>query len=867
MNNRPILAAPFIAHRWLRRLSFLFLTGLLLAGCGDSAPTPEPSPTPRPVPTWTPTPAAQAVSTPAAVESAAISPVSAEITTTDTSTGTNAASAGEAPLVAAEAVAPSADDRLAEAQLLHRYGDTGPSRILFNQLLNDPATAPALRLDALYGMARSYLYDELYAEALRALDELDATLAQAAEPGEIGPEARFLRARALAGLARYGEAIAAYQQYLTVLPWMAEFVAPRIAQAALAAGDSELALATQRQAADAVPDSDPITKVGLLEVLAQNYARQERYAEAVAVYDEILALARNGGYRAEVQYLAGQALSAAGDGAGAIARWQAATGESPEAPSAYLALVELVNRQVDFDLYLRGYIDLMAEAYLPAISAYQAFLDQVGPSDERAGLALHQLGQAQLGAGDLPAALAAFERVISEYPACACTGQAWLDKAYVQILLGDTAGARRTYRTFARELSGDPLAAEALWLSGRQALDDGNTLEAATDMLALADSFPASERAPLALYVLGVGAYENRLYTQSIEVFARLQGAYPDFRWDAVAFWLGRAQAGAGQQAAADATWQALVERAPDIYYGIMAHYLLRDQPLTGGASLVQMAQVAGPAGRLAGDDGGRAFAESWLAEWLDVPAAELGVLPPEIAENQNLAKGRLLLAMDERGDALVALQRLYDAYADEPRYLYPLSLALAEAGEYRLSIIAMARLLQFSPAGLVENAPIFLQRYAYPRYFREGVEREATAYGIDPLLYFSLIRQESLFEEGARSTAAAQGLAQIIPDTARWVAGQLGLPESEATRIYRPSVNLHFGAYYLDWARAYLDDNLLLALIGYNAGPGNADSWQDLYGPDDSMIVERMPFSEPRAYITLITGNLYHYTRLYATP
>jgi soluble lytic murein transglycosylase len=109
--------------------------------------------------------------------------------------------------------------------------------------------------------------------------------------------------------------------------------------------------------------------------------------------------------------------------------------------------------------------------------------------------------------------------------------------------------------------------------------------------------------------------------------------------------------------------------------------------------------------------------------------------------------------------------------------------------------------------------------------------------------------------------------LAQIIPDTARWVAGQLGLPESEATRIYRPSVNLHFGAYYLDWARAYLDDNLLLALIGYNAGPGNADSWQDLYGPDDSMIVERMPFSEPRAYITLITGNLYHYTRLYATP
>ncbi|HXF64001.1 MAG TPA: lytic transglycosylase domain-containing protein, partial [Caldilineaceae bacterium] len=319
-----------------------------------------------------------------------------------------------------------------------------------------------------------------------------------------------------------------------------------------------------------------------------------------------------------------------------------------------------------------------------------------------------------------------------------------------------------------------------------------------------------------------------------------------------------------GDAEAAQASWQALVARAPDTYYGVLAAQALRRLKPENGAMLRHIAAVAGPATRLEGDDGSRAFAEQWLADWLQVDPATLATLPPAIANDPDLITGRVLLELDERGDALAALGRLYERYKDDERALYALSLEFERLSTYRLSLMAMARLLELSPAGLVENAPLFLQQRVYPLRFEELITAEATAHGLDPLLLFSLIRQESLFEEGARSWAAAQGLAQIIPDTGAWVAEQLGFPGYTNALIYRPYINVKFGAYYLDWVRDYLDGDLVSALVGYNAGPGNSKSWRATLGADDTLFVERLEVAEPRIYVQAIVTNLYHYTRLY---
>lgn len=860
-----------ITHmKWL----VLFVILLLAAGCGGEqtpSPTPTAASTARLVPTFTPTPIAVGGASASNAESVAASTpfpdsgvaLQLPTPTPEPAPAQPAAAEADPPTVAANAPATNTDDPLERGRRLIRYGDYDAARTALSQVIADGSVDAARRAAALYDLGRAYLGEGRYGEALATFDQLDALLASAgADPGQFGQKEHFLRAEALLGMGRYNEAIAAYWRFLEAYPWMNEAVQPRIARAYLALNDIESADAAFRRAAEAA--GDRVARVRVLEALAQAHLDGGRPAQAAAVYDEILSVAENAGYRTQIFYRAGQALAAAGDLDGAIERWRAATAEAPENYNAYLALIELVNRNVPFDLYLRGYIDLKAEAYLPAINAYRAYLESVDPTDARAGRALHELGQSYLGVRNFSEALAAFERVIAEYPDCPCFGQAWLDKAAAQAGLGDAAGARRTYRTFARDFPNDPLAPEALWQSGRRALAEGNHIEAAVDFLALADGFPASERAPQALYALGFGAFALGLYEQAVEALARLQRSYPDYRWDAVGYWLGRSQAAAGQVEAARATWQAVVDRAPDIYFGILSHYALKGIAMTDAAMLTRIREVAGPASRVPGDDGSQAFAERWLANWLGLSVEQVRTLPTAIANDPDLAKGRLLLELDQREDALVALERVYQRHRDSAAALYPLSLEFARLGAYRLSILSAMRLLQFSPAGWVENAPAFLQRLSYPRPFAELIEREARAHNLDPLLYYSLIRQESLFEEGARSTAAAQGLAQIIPDTGQWIAQRIGHPEYTNDIIYRPVINLRFGAYYLDWARGYLGGNLISALVGYNAGPGNADAWRKRFGPDDALFVEQLTFSEPRLYIQLILSNLYHYTRLY---
>ncbi|MEI2622963.1 MAG: hypothetical protein V9G23_02925 [Giesbergeria sp.] len=100
-----------------------------------------------------------------------------------------------------------------------------------------------------------------------------------------------------------------------------------------------------------------------------------------------------------IRYQAGTALASAGNDPAAIEQWRAATAEAPATSSAYLALVELVNRNLDFDLVDRGYIDLVEGAYQPAIYAYSTFLESADVSDPTlrvgaagAGRVLHRCG-------------------------------------------------------------------------------------------------------------------------------------------------------------------------------------------------------------------------------------------------------------------------------------------------------------------------------------------------------------------------------------------------------------------------------------------------------------------------------------------
>jgi soluble lytic murein transglycosylase len=195
---------------------------------------------------------------------------------------------------------------------------------------------------------------------------------------------------------------------------------------------------------------------------------------------------------------------------------------------------------------------------------------------------------------------------------------------------------------------------------------------------------------------------------------------------------------------------------------------------------------------------------------------------------------------------------------------MYALALRFRALGANGLSILCAVRLLDLSPLSLRAAAPRFVLELAYPTAFSDLVQEEAKAKGLDDLLIYAIIRQESLFEQGALSYAGARGLMQVIPSTGEWVAEQVGWPSYQEESLDRPYVSVKFGVYYLASALEYGGGNLMTALVGYNAGPGNARFWRSAAGVDDDLYLETITNSQPQTYLRGVLQQYRIYQRLH---
>ncbi|MFN2576684.1 MAG: lytic transglycosylase domain-containing protein [Pyrinomonadaceae bacterium] len=91
------------------------------------------------------------------------------------------------------------------------------------------------------------------------------------------------------------------------------------------------------------------------------------------------------------------------------------------------------------------------------------------------------------------------------------------------------------------------------------------------------------------------------------------------------------------------------------------------------------------------------------------------------------------------------------------------------------------------------------------------------TKNGVDPLLLYSVMHQESSFKSHAVSPKGARGLMQLMPGTAM----RYGV-----TNIFDPRQNIEGGARYLRFLLDRFDGDVNLALAGYNAGEGAVEKY-----------------------------------------
>lgn len=148
-------------------------------------------------------------------------------------------------------------------------------------------------------------------------------------------------------------------------------------------------------------------------------------------------------------------------------------------------------------------------------------------------------------------------------------------------------------------------------------------------------------------------------------------------------------------------------------------------------------------------------------------------------------------------------------------------------------------------------------QRFPIPH--REAVSAAARQWGLDEALMYSIIRQESRFMASVRSRVGAQGLMQLMPATAQWVARQIPVQPYKVQMLSQPAVNVQMGTYYFSRVLGDLG-HPLLATAAYNAGPGRARRWRDARPLDGAIYAETIPFNETRDYVKQVFTNAWFY-------
>lgn len=132
--------------------------------------------------------------------------------------------------------------------------------------------------------------------------------------------------------------------------------------------------------------------------------------------------------------------------------------------------------------------------------------------------------------------------------------------------------------------------------------------------------------------------------------------------------------------------------------------------------------------------------------------------------------------------------------------------------------------------------------------------------------LLLGIARQESEFNTRTMSGAGARGLLQVMPITAKHVCRDYKIRCDIPRLLTDMSYNTALASAYIADRMDEFQGSYVLAIAGYNAGPGRARQWIKRFGdPRDPKVdvvdwIERIPFQETREYVAKVLSNVQIY-------
>ncbi len=644
-------------------------------------------------------------------------------------------------------------------------------------------------------------------------------------------EAHFFLGELYAAQGACPEAIAAYTTYLEQDASLAAYVQPRIGDCHLLLGQQEAGRAAYLAAQTA--DAHFLVTYFNRLTLAEHYMAEQDYLAAAEVYETIRNAARTYVTQGEMTYYAGYAKGLAGDTAGSYSAYQQAIDAFPDLYTSYQALIALINAQQPVDEFQRGLVDYYAGAYQPAVEAFERYLADPSP-DYRLDAYLY-LAWSYAALGQTPQAYLALEQYQAANPPDPGAGLA--AEADLLAQEGQLTEAIAVYAQLLTAYPDHEQALHAAWQQARLTAALGDLPTAIEKYVSLAEQFPTTDDAPEALVSAATLAQEQGISDQALALWREAATRYPDSAAGLAA------RLRLVQAVPDDPLAQSLPPLQPTYFHLRLHHWVNNQTPFTSPSAInLDNSRVRD-----------QAEAETWLRQQLQLaPEAEIATLSPSLAADPALIRGEKLWRLGQLEAARQEFEAVRQHYAQDALASYQLALYFRDLGVYRSSIMAASAVFTATQSN-VFSAPPFIGGLAYPVYYADLIVPLAVEYGFDPLLQFALVRQESLFESFATSSAVAQGLAQVIPATGEYIAARLGWPDYRNEALYRPYVGLRFGAYYLAEQLQTFEGFIPAALAAYNGGPGNALRWQTAGGRDLDVFIDVIDFSETRLYVERI--------------
>jgi soluble lytic murein transglycosylase len=748
---------------------------------------------------------------------------------------------------------PTPEARIETGDLALFNGDYALAQTEYQAALTSTNDA-TIQAAALWGLGRADMQAGNLGKALTDFSQLIADFPDS----PYRAQAHFLRGDILYELERYGEAVAAYTTYLTLRPGLLDYyLYERRGDAYSALGNFADAIGDYQSALT----SQHIGDVTSIQVkLARAYEFAGDTVTALAMYDSIAANSSNDYLKAQMDLYAGQLHLALGQPDEAYSRFLHSVENYPLAYDSYSALVALVEAGVPVDDLNRGLVDYFAGQYGYALDAFARY---IAANPENDGTVYYYRALALRDTGLYLEAVDTFSFFIFTYPTSRYWQAAWEEKAYTQwAFLDQYENAAQTLIDFTHTTSDLNAIPQALLNAGRIYERAGLLDQAAITWESIADTHPGSDLVPQALFWAGIVLYRAGEYEQALLSFQR-GGLFSLTTEDQARtiFWSGKTQQALGDAAAAQASFQQAASIDRTDYYSLRAQDLLFgrapfDLPPAYDLSIDMISE--------------RTTAEVWLRVTFGLPPETNLATIGALASDARLIRGTELWTLGLQGDARLEFEDLRAAVSENAADSYRLGNYLLDLGLFRPAIFAIRQVLTL--AGMDEQsetlaAPRYFNLVRYGAYYPDLVIPDIEGNGFNPLFLLSVIRQESLFEGFVHSTAGARGLMQIISDTGQFLADNYGWPpDYTADDLYRPIVSIRLGSYYLMNNRTYFGGDTYAALAAYNAGPGSAEAWRGLSGPDPDLFVEIVRFAETRDYIRSIYEIFWMYRMLYET-